>query len=168
MIVKFSESRPLTALLPEKYQMKQLHQVIHARNCFCFLILEKIQNSVISKINARMIVDFVIPFHYVQIARDGDVTSLESALRKIPLKRIPLALARTDEDGYAPLHYAVRYWHYDMAMALVSHGADPSQRDTFSSRTPLHLAALWVILLTFSKPISALKGQKSAYILLQH
>jgi ankyrin repeat protein len=52
------------------------------------------------------------------------------------------ALAQTDKDGFPPLLYACRYWHCEMAAALVAHGADVHQTDKFNRRGVLHLAAM--------------------------
>lgn len=47
----------------------------------------------------------------------------------------------SDASGWTPLHVAVAYGNYNTAGALVSMGADITQRDIFG-RTPIHLMGM--------------------------
>ena len=59
-----------------------------------------------------------------QIARDGDVGKMETALNRHPSEMQRKKYINTPDDNKLTLlHYAARYHHYNMMKYLISNGA---------------------------------------------
>ncbi|XP_071818880.1 transient receptor potential cation channel subfamily A member 1 homolog isoform X3 [Apostichopus japonicus] len=74
-----------------------------------------------------------------QAARDGDVQVMQKILESITTKK-KRKVNELDENNLAPLHYAARYNHLEIAKLLVAHGAVPTKKGD-DDATPLHYAA---------------------------
>ncbi|PIK43037.1 putative transient receptor potential cation channel subfamily A member 1-like [Apostichopus japonicus] len=62
-----------------------------------------------------------------QAARDGDVQVMQKILESITTKK-KRKVNELDENNLAPLHYAARYNHLEIAKLLVAHGAVPTKK----------------------------------------
>ncbi len=72
-----------------------------------------------------------------EYARHGDLPALRERLRDDPACR-----DATDDDGMAPLHWAVARGQTAAVAELLCHDADPDLPLALNRRTPLHMAAL--------------------------
>ena len=72
----------------------------------------------------------------ISASMDNDLIALEKFLNS------PCDPNVTDENGYAPLHYAARSGHVESMLLLLEAGAEKNQPGGGNERmTPLHLAA---------------------------
>ncbi|KAJ8026830.1 Transient receptor potential cation channel subfamily A member 1-like [Holothuria leucospilota] len=74
-----------------------------------------------------------------QAARDGNVQAMVKLLNSITTRR-KRRVNELDDNNLAPLHYAARYNHLEIAKLLVENGADV-RRQGEDNVTPLHYAA---------------------------
>lgn len=66
--------------------------------------------------------NFLTSLLILQAARDGDVQVMQKILESITTKK-KRKVNELDENNLAPLHYAARYNHLEIAKLLVAHGA---------------------------------------------